>query len=499
MTLFQRFFYFLLLFFIAILSVSGTIALRNMVHLVLLGMFSWALIYADKRCVAKPADLWREVPWALRWWIVFLLLFPLWAIEGDMAWRQLLFHWSESILTWVLAFAAIAILGKKNLSLWALTWASAVPVFLHLTLLPLAMVGAFQNSFGPEDGLSVLWNTLLKLLLNPSSLNLQWTSVLRFYGIEPMHGNIGYPASQTIALALGCLLLARHKHRNAEIIAAWIIIALCLTSGLLVSSRGTVVFSLLILITAACIAWFSRANRINEQAWGMHASWQPRLVVLLAGLLLLALFLSVVRHDMRWQTMIDKLELGLSVDRPLDTLCNGLQDKDRERIRLMSMGRSETYENNLIAGLESQDGGRALLQRVSFELALNNPRGLDGSREAYEKLIFKKCGHPPKLKFSHAHNAWLNLALSVGWLGVGLFAWVFVSFAVRGWHAVRSGGPGVPQGFALLLLAVFWFLRGIGDAVYQEHYLQMQAIMLLSLGLLVSKESNGKILKLERE
>ena len=496
MTLFQRVFYSLLLFFIAILSVSGTIALRNMVHVVLLGMFIWALVEVDKRCCIKPAELWREVPWALRWWIVFLLLFPLWAVEGEVAFRELLLHWSESILTWVLAFAAVIILGKNNLSLWALTWASAVPVLLHLTLLPLAMIGIFSNKFGPEDGLSAIWDTLRSPLIHPTSIEYQWRSILRFTGIEPMHGNIGYPATQTIALALGCLTLALRHQSSRGIWAAWILIALCLTSGLIASSRGTVIFSILILAFAGCAALLFRLTPSNMvrgvRNWKkIPGKWTLPLLALTALGLFLWLFLSVVQHDSRWQTMIVKLKVGLNIDRPIVTLCNGLQNEDQELIRRISKMKGEAYEREITDGLLGQDGGRMLLQRVGVQLVWENPRGLDGSRDAYEKIIAKKCGHPPKQLFSHAHNAWVNLALSIGWLGAGLLAWVFVAFAVLGWRAFRSGGKDVPLGFSLLLLAVFWLLRGIADAVFQEHYLQMQAIMLLGIGLLVGKEQNG--------
>ena len=38
-----------------------------------------------------------------------------------------------------------------------------------------------------------------------------------------------------------------------------------------------------------------------------------------------------------------------------------------------------------------------------------------------------------------------------------------------------------PAGLALLLLSIFWLLRGMVDAVYQEHYLEMQAFFLLTL------------------
>jgi hypothetical protein len=153
-------------------------------------------------------------------------------------------------------------------------------------------------------------------------------------------------------------------------------------------------------------------------------------------------------------------------------------------IRSQTQGRSSEYENSLTAGLEGQDGARMLLLRAGLELVLGHPRGQDGSRQSFEKIMLKTCGHVPKLNHAHAHNAWINLALSVGWLGVGLFAWLLLSFARQGWQMLRREDEASPLGYALLLLAVFWMSRGMADAVFQDHYLQMQAILLLSLVLL---------------
>jgi len=59
-----------------------------------------------------------------------------------------------------------------------------------------------------------------------------------------------------------------------------------------------------------------------------------------------------------------------------------------------------------------------------------------------------------------------------------------VQFAKSGWRALRQEQKW-PAGMALLLLSTFWLLRGMVDAVYQEHYLEMQAFFLLTLFLLL--------------
>jgi hypothetical protein len=125
-----------------------------------------------------------------------------------------------------------------------------------------------------------------------------------------------------------------------------------------------------------------------------------------------------------------------------------------------------------------------LLARVGAELSASNPWGWSGGRDAYQYRIKQLCGHVPAMNFSHAHNAWVNLILAVGWAGAIFYAWVLVQFAKSGWRALRQEQKW-PAGMALLLLSTFWLLRGMVDAVYQEHYLEMQAFFLLTLFLLL--------------
>lgn len=486
-TRFQRSFLWLLLCFLGILSVSGTIALRNTLLVILLGMFVWALLNPEQRRAMQLPTLVQAVPRAVWAWLGFLLIFPVFAVESTLAWNELLLHWSESILTWVLAIAAVAVLrGCGGPQLWALTWASAVPVLLHLALVPLAMSGLLRGGFEADPGLPMLGTTLAALAQNPSSVSVQWQPIMGFRGIEPMHGNIGYPASQTLVLALACWLHARRQGRVRGTVMAVFLIVACLLSGLITSSRGAVLFNGLLLLLAAGIGVFVHRlqRRHGAKVQSLLQHWRAGVAVLVVASVLASLFVAVVRHDERWQTMLTKMLLGFATQQPLDTLCNGLSAQDISTIRSQAQGRGAGYENSLAAGVEVQDGARMLLLRAGLELVWEHPRGQDGSRQAFEKIMLKSCGHIPKLNHAHAHNAWINLALSVGWLGVGLFAWLLCSFARQGWQMLRLQSEASPLGYALFLLAVFWMLRGAADAVFQDHYLQMQAILLLSLLLL---------------
>jgi len=57
---------------------------------------------------------------------------------------------------------------------------------------------------------------------------------------------------------------------------------------------------------------------------------------------------------------------------------------------------------------------------------------------------------------------------------------VLLRFTKSGWTALKQEQTWA-AGLALLLLSIFWLLRGMVDAVYQEHYLEMQAFFLLTL------------------
>jgi hypothetical protein len=185
-------------------------------------------------------------------------------------------------------------------------------------------------------------------------------------------------------------------------------------------------------------------------------------------------------RDLRWQTMVDKMRIGLAQEQPAKVLCDGLSAADEKKIRQDFADRDTAYVDDLIDGLNTQDGGRIMLMRAGVSLVLENPRGQDGSRISYQKLMAQKCGHPPRLGFAHLHQSWMDLSLALGWLGAALFAGVLYSFARAGMGAITR--PAIaPWALALTVISVFWFMRGFADSLYREHYLQMQALLMAYL------------------
>ena len=479
---FQGLYLALLLAFAGVLSVSGTIALRNVLHLglllLLLGYmgFVWRM---ERRRITMLA---AAVPLPVWLWCAYLLLFPLIAPNSAGAWNNLIGKgmWGESMLTWLLAWGAFLILGTKRLTLWPLALVSAVPVFIHLNLTVLAWMGVLQPSFYGDPSLQTVGRSLWVVLQDVSLLQKPFQAFpLGFRGIEPMHGNLGYPASQAICIGVAVMFDALHAGESRRAIKAGALVVLCLVSVVIAQSRAATYFGLLIVALAGFVyAVFVRVQRVP-----LRFGWLMSTVMVGGGALCIVFFYQVASRNPVWYSMGDKMAIGFQVERPKDLICEGFTPATSEFVRQQYPDRDQAYIASLIAGLDA-DGGRVLLARVGAELSASNPWGWNGGRDAYQHRIEQLCGHVPAMNFSHAHNAWINMILSVGWIGAILYAWVLLRFAKSGWSALKQEQTW-PTGLALMLLSIFWLLRGMVDAVYQEHYLEMQAFFLLTLFLLL--------------
>lgn len=479
---FQGLYLALLLAFAGVLSVSGTIALRNVLHLGLLLLLLGYLGFAWRTERGRMATLAAAVPSPVWIWCAYLLLFPLIAPNPAGAWSNMIGKgmWGESMLTWLLAWGAFLILGRKRLTLWLLALISAVPVFIHLGLAVLAWMGLLQPSFYGTPSLQTVGHSLWVVLQDVSLLQKPFQAFpLGFRGIEPMHGNLGYPASQAICISVAVMFEALHAGESRRAIKAGVLVALCFVSVVIAQSRAATYFGLLIVALASLVyAVFVRVQRVP-----LRFEWLAGTAMVGAGSFCIVFFYQVVSHNPVWYSMGDKVAIGFQVENPKDLICKGFTPAIIEFVRRQHPERDSAYVDSLIEGLNS-DGGRVLLARVGAELSANNPWGWNGGRDAYLYRIEQLCGHVPAMNFSHAHNAWINLILAVGWVGAILYAWVLLRFAKSGWSALKQEQTW-PAGLALLLLSIFWLLRGMVDAVYQEHYLEMQAFFLLTLFLLL--------------
>lgn len=479
---FQGLYLALLLAFAGVLSVSGTIALRNVLHLSLLLLLLSYLGFAWRTQRERMVELAAVLPLPVWLWCAYLLLFPLIAPNSADAWSNLLGKgmWGESILTWLLAWGAFLILGTKRLTLWGLALVSAVPVFIHLSLILLSWAGVLQPEFYLEPSLYSAWQSIMAVVADNAPLHSPFqTFRMGFAGIEPMHGNLGYPASQTMCIGMAVMFKALHQGRQLRVVQAGALVALCFVSVVIAQSRAAAYFGLLIIALASLIYVLI----VRVQGVPFCLGWGMGFAMAGVGAICLLFFYHVVSYNPVWYSMGDKVALGFQIEKPKDLICMGFTPATSEFVRKKHPFKDGAYVDSLIDGLRG-DGGRVLLARVGTDLSANNPWGWSGGRDAYQYRIEQLCGHVPAMNFSHAHNAWINLILAVGWVGAILYAWVLLRFAKSGWSALKQEQTW-PAGLALLLLSTFWLLRGMVDAVYQEHYLEMQALFLLTLFLLL--------------
>lgn len=480
---FQSVYLCLLLVFAGVLSVSGTIALRNVLHVLLLVLLLGYILLTWRWEGQSIAQLVSIVPLPVWLWCTYLLVFPLIAPDSVGALTNLLGKgmWGESVLTWILAWGAFGVLGAVRLSLWRLALVSAVPVYIHLFLTMLAWAGVLQPAFYEDPSLQQTVQSVWIALTDSSQVRGAFQVFpMGFRGIEPMHGNLGYPASQTMCLGLAVMFAAWHRTDHWSMAKAGLLVVLCFVSVVIAQSRAAAYFGLLILVLSF-MAYGIYLRNCRQQAMGAQSSIARSAGVLMLGigLVCLVFFWKVASQNQVWYSMWDKMAIGFQIESPKDLLCDGFTPTVHDFVRQKYPGKDSAYTDALTDGLRG-DGGRVLLARVGAELSVSHPWGWNGGRDAYEYRIEQLCGHEPAMKFSHAHNAWVNLILSLGWMAAILYAWVFCSFSKMGWNTLKNGHEW-PAALALLLLSIFWLLRGMVDAVYQEHYLQMQAFYPLLL------------------
>ncbi|OGB22107.1 MAG: hypothetical protein A3I66_17950 [Burkholderiales bacterium RIFCSPLOWO2_02_FULL_57_36] len=479
----QRIFNACFLGLLAILPMSNTIALRNLLLLVLVCLVLFFLCFRRGQLALPLGKAWKKVPSVVLVWVVFLFLFPLWAVQGSVAWENLAGQWVESLLAGFVGAGAVLLLGQHGPSLWLLALASSFSLGLQLLLSLAALGGLLSADFYADPNFATVWGSFLQLKSAGVGPVWHWQNFLTgFRGIEPMHGNLGYAACQAIVLLSVCFLMAWRGQNKKIMFASGAIAGLCFLSILIAHSRGAILYGLLILAASAlAYAWKMRVPlAITSARSRTLRSLLSRSFIGVALSVFVFIGLQSVRHDERWFSMVDKVELGLLSDEPLRLLCEGISSESEARIREKFSHGDPAYAQVLLDGLKLQDGGRILLMRAGFDLALENPRGFDGSRHSYRKLIEQKCGHVPALQFAHSHQGWIDLSLALGWTGLLIFGLMMACFLCIGWRQMEDQVLS-SWAMALFLISGFWILRGFADSVYREHYLQMQMLLLTYL------------------
>ena len=120
---------------------------------------------------------------------------------------------------------------------------------------------------------------------------------------------------------------------------------------------------------------------------------------------------------------------------------------------------------------------RVALARVGWRLFKEHPLGTDATSKAFERLVTDKYSNAI---IGSSHNSYLDLSLSSGFPGLGL--WVAFLWALAWYGLKRYQETGSPYAMALILVVVGYSLRGGVDSIFGKHVLQE---FMLCVGLLM--------------
>ncbi|MDO9198372.1 O-antigen ligase [Rhodoferax sp.] len=400
---------------------SNTIALRNVV------LFALSLCLAWHFLKVRPPVKWA-MPVVL--WVAYICLFPLIADSTTIATENLLGQWGRGAWAMLIGAGVAAIFCNKNKgSAFYLGLVSAVPILVHLSLF--------------------IWKAW-------ATSSIPWG----YWGKETHHADLGYAAGQSVVLLVAAIVAG---NRNLRPWSVALVVA-CLLSTALAQSRAGLAFCLIGGVLVVGSAYLARVTHRRGH-----------LLAGLVGLLIVggAVLAVAAREDVRWQNMASQLMAGFQGD-AIQVQCEGTSSVES---KIISQSESVEQAQRVIDGVRGGDGSRVVLMRAGLALALKNPWGSDGSKQAYQKLLRKECPNP-MISMSHAHNGWLDTMLALGWLGAALYLWVLLSFFRQGFSSLRRVRALSEWALVLVALSAFWILRGFTDSVFRDHMLEMQGFVL---------------------
>ena len=453
--------------YIAVLPIAGTIALRNLLLLTLVVFsFIWALSY--KSILTKPGLQKIEAPIAYWLFFIYLLIFPFISQDADVAFTNLRSQWGPAVLAWFVGIAAGHLLSVNQLGVRMIIVASSFLVIIHLLEVALAWSGLLGTHVQIDMTWGEMWSGFQSIFINgyhwPPEGGIPW----KFRGFDDMHGNVGNAGLQAIALITAFHFTNKANRPRAEY---FIPVALIFTSFFISGSRGSVGFGLALVAIAVFI--LKRDQSLASQALTQKKS----AYLVMGGLVAMICFAASIPQGSNWDiaALAKKFEMASSIQDPLHFICTGEDKAELLHENTNPRAHSPEVTNEAIGG----DGARLLLMRAGLQLVLQNPLGLDGSRQSYQKLITAYCSHPPRVQYAHAHQGWINMALGLGWAGAALYFFMLVETLLKSFRQFSSAENNRhPVTASLVLLSLFWIMRGFLDAVYQDHFLQMQGVLL---------------------
>jgi O-antigen ligase len=141
-----------------------------------------------------------------------------------------------------------------------------------------------------------------------------------------------------------------------------------------------------------------------------------------------------------------------------------------------------------IKSVEDGDGARVMAARAGIRLLANNFMGINQSKQSFQIAIAEACKHEPKIFIAHAHNAWIDTALSIGLPGAILCLLVLLNYMYISIKLMALEKYYEPVSAALFSISFSWLLMGCLNSTLRDQMLEIQAFnMSFLLGLLSIK------------
>lgn len=400
-------------------SITGTIALRNVLLALLLAMLPLAGIDwpALKRCMTRPTVL---LLLALTVWIAFQSQFLAW--DPSRAWSEST-QWFKAMLCLGLGIAigctprrSPAILRWR---LWATAVAAAWALHLILNILlkdwaspSLAVALQAGTPVGTRDMVSYLGTGLLALLLADI--------VARAAGREKL-----FPLSS--------------KWLWASILATVVLTTATVTRNAILVMAFEVVVAMVALIGTAA----SKAQR----------SRRTLLAVAVLALVALTIMANVVL-DGRWKNFADSARIGWDIEHSTWWID---QVKNPQPTNAQGVPVDHSAYN------------RVAWVRGASHLIAEYPLGTGYDRNAFRRALMKHYGAAATAS-GHAHAGLLDFTLATGVPGgIMLIAALLmaIGYGWRHWQTTRDAA-----GLALVLFVVGYLLRASVDGIVRDHMLE---------------------------
>ncbi len=329
---------------------------------------------------------------------------------------------------------------EKNLLY--LGFACIVPILIHLALLFFEIVNSHRSPWG-------------------------------YLGIHENHGDLGYASLQGSIFFI-TFLICQAKSKIQKLIALFAI-SICIISTLIAVSRGGLVFTLIVIGLALLIPII-----FPKKSSSSHV----KIILSFTFLILISVItikLSSQNELGRWSNLSSRIEIGLSGN-IIPLYCNGIN-------QVNVFGKSSDQSNKIEIESLSGDSLRIMALRISPYLVMGNIMGINNSKHAYQEAIVQICENPPAVFLSHAHNAWVDTALSIGLAGSLILLIYYIYLVIISAKILATLDKCSPYAFALFLSSLIWLIRGIADSTLRDQMLEMQALVLPFLFIMSQKNA----------